>query len=427
MKNRLVGASLLVAACAFAASQSAAQPLTRPITTYIRVPTPSAEEIAEMHAQMAMGGIDAAWVIYLNPNGGTFDPGWPDDSQLNRSSVLSSTLGRSATIPAYPYGDASWQQVLTCVRDLYADFDVYVTDEDPGATPHMETVVGGSPGDIGLPWGVGGIAPSGCEPVPNSVQYVFPETYGAGGEQGICEAAGQETAHSFGLDHEYYCPDVMTYLYDCYVNKTFVDESHPCGEYGPRGCSCGNAQQNSYRWLMDTIGPHQASSPPSVTITNPEDGDTVAQGFDVTVNASDDGAITQVTLLVDGNEVDVADAAPWDTVAPADITAGDHTVEVRALDDAGEEASDTISVTVSSMAGGECGPLDPCPSGQSCVDGNCLDDGTDGSSGDSGGSGLDGKVGFDGGGCAVGPGRMSPGAIFFLAIVAVVLLVRRRR
>jgi len=289
----------------------------------------------------------------------------------------------------------------------------------------METVVGGGPWDIGLPGGVGGIAPSGCEAIPNSVQYVFPDTYGPGGEQGICEAAGQETAHSFGLDHEYWCPDVMTYLFDCYVNKTFVDESHPCGEYGPRGCSCGNAQQNSYRWLMDTIGPHQTASPPTVSIAAPGDGDTVGQGFDVAVEVND--AVTEVHLLVDGVEADAASAAPWDTAAPSDVAIGNHAVEVLAVNADGDEATDTINVTVSSTPGDECGALDPCPAGQSCVDGRCEDASSDGQvDGDVGGTLGDGKVGFDGG-CAVAPGNVPAGAIFVLAIVALVLASRRRR
>lgn len=426
MASRLVVGFLVAAS--FPAAAVAEEFAGRPITTYISVPTPSADEIADMHEEMLMGGADAAWVIYLNKNGGTFDPGWPDDSRMNRSSVLASVSGRTETLPAYSYGDASWQEVLDCVRDLYADFDVYVTDEDPGETPHMETVVGGGPWDIGLPNGVGGIAPSGCEPVPNSVQYVFPDTYGPGGEQGICEAAGQETAHSFGLDHEYWCPDVMTYLFDCYVNKTFVDEDHPCGEYGARGCSCGNATQNSYQWLMDVIGPAPDNRPPTISITSPADGDTVGTGFDVTVDATDDVGVSAVHLLVDDAEVDVANEAPWSTAASG-IAVGTHTIEARAFDVDGEQASATISVTVTDAPGDECGPLDPCGAGQTCEDGRCRDDGGivgDGDGGDGVGLG-DGKVGFEGGGCAVAPGTVPRFAILVLAVVAIVLAARRRR
>lgn len=403
----------------------------RPITTYVTVPTPSAEQIADMHEEMVMSHADAAWIIYLNPNGGTFDPGWPDESRENISSVLASVSGQTETVDPYPYGDASWQTVLDCVRDLYADFDVYVTDQDPGDTPHLETVVGGHPNDIGLPEGVGGIAPSGCEPVPNSVQYVFPRTYGAGGEQGICEAAGQETAHSFGLEHGYWCPDVMTYLWDCPDRKTFVDRDVDCGEYSPRNCSCSGSTQNSYQHLLRVIGPHPEIAPPTVSITSPDDGDTVGPGFGVTVDASDDGAIESVQLFVDGAHVQTANAPPYEFTAPDDLTAGEHEVEAHAFDDDGVEATDLITVIVSLEPGEECGPLEPCPVGQECVDGRCDGGGGDGIVGDADGGdgpGLDGdgQVGFQGGGCRVAPGGMPEAALLVLAIVALVLAARRR-
>jgi Big-like domain-containing protein len=421
--RRLVRAVLVVAACPLAARSAHAQVPDHPVTGYVTVPTVH-EDLVRYQEEAPMTHPGATWIIYLNRNGGRYDPGWPDDSQTNRSSVLSFTLGSGADIPAYSFGDASWQQVLDCVRDLYADFDVYITDEDPGDTPHMETVVGGSPGTIGLPPGVGGIAPSGCEPIPNSVQYVFPDTYGPGMEQGICEATGQETAHSFGLDHEYWCPDVMTYLFDCGVAKTFVDEDHPCGEYGPRDCSCGSPTQNSYQWLLTYAGAHPLVQPPTVSITSPGDGDTVAAGFQVSVDATDDGTIVGMDLVIDGATEDSATSPPWQLDAPGDLADGDHEVVARATDDDGETATDTIHVTVTSIPGDECGPLQPCGPGQSCVDGRCQDSG--GGDADADGASLgDGRVGFNGGGCAVARGEPEPG--LFLVGLAIALASRRRR
>ncbi len=422
MRSRLVAGAV---ALSIGGVASAAE--VRPITMALQVPGSSPEELAQMRDEMLMSHVDAAWVIYLNPNGGRFTAGWPDDSRANQSSVLSAVGMGSADLPAYSFGDASWQTVLGCVRDLYADFDVYVTDEDPGDTPHMETIVGGHPNDINLPGGVGGIAPSGCEPIANSVQYVFPETYGPGGEQGICEAAGQETAHSFGLEHQYLCQDIMTYLWDCPENKTFVDEYSPCGEYSPRNCSCGAAEQNSYQHLMDWIGPHPETTPPTVTITSPDDGETVSAGFGVAVDATDDGTITAVHLRIDDAEVEVDNESPYEFTSPGDLAVGDHVVEAVAFDDDGAEARDSITVTVEPGGGSECDDvLDPCPPGQECVDGTCRDDGIVGDGdGDGGGTGLDGKIGYRGGGCRVVPAGASRYAIVVLALVALVLFRRR--
>ena len=69
----------------------------------------------------------------------------------------------------------------------------------------------------------------------------------------ICETAGQETAHAFGLDHEFLCQDPMTYLVGCGA-KSFQDEYVPCGEFQPRECNCGTPTQNSVQSMYQLFG-----------------------------------------------------------------------------------------------------------------------------------------------------------------------------
>jgi hypothetical protein len=74
-----------------------------------------------------------------------------------------------------------------------------------------------------------------------------------------CETIAMEVAHAYGLDHEYLCKDVMTYLGGC-GSKSFVDKAAPCGEKKRRPCHDGAATQNSYRRLLEVLGARPAVS-----------------------------------------------------------------------------------------------------------------------------------------------------------------------
>ena len=313
-----------------------------PRTTYIRVPKVDAPRVGPqvMYARGAKN------VIFLNPNGGRYTPGWGDDAVGNVSSIVQWEVDMAP----YPYGDASWAQLLECMRALYLPFDVEVTDVDPGDSPHSEVVVSGHPTDIGMSNGVGGVAPMMCEAIPNAVSFAFPETYGDD-PIGICEAAGQESAHAFGLDHELLCSDIMTYNF-C-GTKSFVDEDSECGEYQARPCACGGDIQNSYQYLLEVLGPAPPKSdPPVVTILRPDEGEEVGPGFGVDVDVTDDGRILRVELRIDGLTVASRFAEPWSLDAPDDVAFGPHDVQVVAIDDTDIEGAAALQVEVTEDAGG---------------------------------------------------------------------------
>jgi len=96
--------------------------------------------------------------------------------------------------------------------------------------------------------------------------------------------------------------------------------------------------------------------PPSVSITNPNDGTTVSGTVMVAADASDDNGVTQVEFFVDGSSIGVdSDGSDgwftsWNTTSVND---GPHTVAVTATDTAGQTASDSISVTVDNSGSGE--------------------------------------------------------------------------
>ncbi len=324
-------------------------------------------------------------LLYINFDGGTYTPG-NNNSSTNTSSIINSTR------QIQPWGSSSQRAaVLSCIKDQFAPFNITVTDQDPGQTQHIEGVVAGSPQDIGMQSGVGGVSPFTCGVIDRSIAYTFAEVYGNATRE-ICETAAQEIAHSFGLDHEYLCEDPMTYLTGC-GNKMFRDQDVSCGEYSARSCQCGGSSQNSYQMLLTLLGaPTQGdTTPPQIAITQPSNGATVAQGFVVKANATDDVGVQKVELWVNGAKKATKTNAPWQFTTDASLAAGSHSLEVRAYD-ASNMSNAQISVTVDT-GNDPNDPNDPnnpnnpnqptpgdlgtsCMGGTDCTSGLCLSDGS---------------------------------------------------
>lgn len=336
----------------------------------------------------------APLIIYMNRMGGIYRPG-DNDARTNHSTIP----GFAAQVNPWNVSAAGWQQVMTCIRDQFARFNVTITDVDPGNVPHLESVVAGYPQDVGMGQGVGGVSPftDDCSTIPNSIVFTFAEVYGTA-YRDICETAAQEISHSFGLDHEYECRDPMTYLSGC-GPKTFQAAAVRCGEYSARTCTCGNPTQNSVAMLTARIGAHNA--PPTVAITAPADGATVRPGFTVDAGATDTGTVTRVELWIDGAQAGTDSAPPFSFTTSPTLADGPHALEVRAFDDGEATASSSIDVTVAAD------PTDPGP-------------------GSGSGSGSDDPITDEGdlsGGCSTG----GPGALSAGLLLAAAFLIRRRR
>lgn len=257
-----------------------------PRGVYVRGPDHAAPEHITPHALAA----PKHRVVYMNRHGGTFTPG-DSNSRTNRSSIVSYT----SSIPAWNVSEAGWLEVMDCMRELWAPFDVEITDIDPGDLPHIESVVAGRPQDVGMQSGIGGVSPFDCGIIETSIVFTFAQVYGTN-YRNICETAAQEVAHSFGLDHEYMCSDPMTYLYGC-GEKSFQDVAAPCGEYSARACSCGGSTQNSVELLLAYNGPRPGDPEP------PPRDDAVDQG-------------------ASGADHDPEDPEPTDPIDPADPAGG---------------------------------------------------------------------------------------------------------
>jgi uncharacterized protein (TIGR03382 family) len=303
-------------------------------------------------------------IIFLNKcvGGCTIFPG-NDDSRTNTSSVVAGTLGQTAFISEFAYGQAEWDEIVDCVTRVYEPYGIVITDQDPGSNvSHFEAIVAGTDDEINT--SAGGIAPASCGVIINAMTFSFANQGGQGGLSQMCWTVAQETAHAFGLDHEFLCSDPMTYLSDCGFDKTFQDINAPCGEFEARGCYCGGNTQNSHQFLLGHFGAGEVT-PPQVQVNRPADGAIVRSNFPFEVGAEDDIEVASVEFIINGAVVAELTSEPWVINAP-DGLSGEVRVEARATDNAGTQSSSAVvTVTVDDTSvdfGGECSADADCAS-----------------------------------------------------------------
>lgn len=276
-------------------------------------------------------------VIYLNKNGVTLQPG-TNDSRTNRSTLAT----QATTLPAWNVSATTWTATVNCMKELFAPFNVVVTETDPGTTtPHMEAVFGGSPTQLGMPNNVAGVSPftTDCSVIENSIVFTFTNVIPADARL-ACEIMAQEVAHSYGLDHELLASDPMTYL-DYTGNRTFKNQTASCGEDIARPCgingSTCRANQNSVTLLTERLGPKAGDLiAPTGSIISPSVGATVPPGFDIYVNAADNVAVTNAKLFVDNVQSDMqSGAGPFTFTTSTSLSEGRHTFKVEVADASG--------------------------------------------------------------------------------------------
>ncbi len=288
--------------------------------------------------------------IFLNRKGATLRPGG-NDSHKQTSSIVT----QPTTIHGWEVTDAKWTATVACMRETWAKFDVAITETDPGETPHVEALFGGSPADIGRPPSVAGIAPFAidCGVVENAIVFAFTDNLPAD-PQTVCEVMSQEIGHAYGLDHELDAADPMSYL--PYSGKrTFQDKGAACGEKTERPCGLGStacrAQQNSQQILLARIGAAGGDgTAPTLVIMSPAAYATVEPGFVVQTRALDDVGVTSVSLYVDGLKVDDRTAGPYEFTTDAALPPGSHTVMVEARDANENITVRELDVTISGDA-----------------------------------------------------------------------------
>jgi hypothetical protein len=330
--------------------------------------------------------------IYLNPclpNGCTITPG-TSNSINNRWQI-----GTTRTLTKFPYSDAVWQQVVSCMKDTFSPYVVEITTTDPAPANHFEIMIAGRPTDLGMSSGIGGVAPGGapCNSyINNALVFDFAAVWGTATEcdaacvEDICSTAAQEIGHAWGMDHVTENKDPMTY-FGYTGRRYFQNTAAPCGSDCVNGESpfgqtctgtnqqlhncvpCGGATQNSYNVIkaLFGLGP---GTPPTVKIISPKLGASVEPGFAVSAEPMDDsGMVQMVELRVDGQLIGSLTKGPFVWNTPATLGNGTHKVEVTAYDPHSTPGKTTIDVII----GPPCEKPADCPNDtDTCIAGRCV-------------------------------------------------------
>ena len=165
------------------------------------------------------------------------------DNAIDRKS---SVISQPSTITAFPHGDAIFNAAVACVRTVLAPYDVTIVTTDPGAVARREVILAGNSSNAGLGSGVWGISPwASGTPLDNVIAFAFAAEIGNSVDN-LCWTAAQQFGTLYGLDHEYYCPDINSYLSGC-GTKSFTNFAASCGEFSARTCNTNGqpATQNS--------------------------------------------------------------------------------------------------------------------------------------------------------------------------------------
>jgi len=393
----------LVSAVAGAESVGPGDPET-PSATGVRLAVPTPPELYTGRRAQISG------TIYLERcRGGCTVTQGANDARAMSSSIPDRP--GAYTISEYRNGsgqtgtqaDAEWGSLVQCMREVYSPYNITVTDARPAGTSYHLAIVAGLPQDIGLSSDILGVAPlaTDCSPQDNVISFSFanahPQTDMVGRVNNLCWTAAQESAHAFGLDHQYEyvtdkrsaCNDPMTYRADCGGQKFFRNQSASCGEFQTRPCRCGGTQ-NSHQKLLSVFDGGQSLIPaPSVAITTPRATDTVL-GMFVAASAGSRRGVSRVELWVNGFKWAEArgaafgpggqpNPAPYGIQVPASLPSSVVDIQVRAYDDIGLY---TESAPMTLTHGAPCESADACAKGQKCEEGRCFWDPPAGEIGD---------------------------------------------
>lgn len=281
--------------------------------------------------------------------------------------------------------DAEWNQVVQCMREVYSPYALTITDQLPApGTPYNEAIIAGKPGDVGEGADILGIAPlaNNCAAEQNVISFSFANQHPAYYRVlNVCWTAAQESAHAYGLDHEFQytdgtsaCNDPMTYRSDCGGEKFFRNRRADCGEDKVRNCKCSQTQ-NSHEMLLGIFGPGTAiTAAPAVTLTSPAATQgTIANGDAIHAKASSQRGVSHVEFYLNGSRwADLPGvafggfgqpASDYAFTLPDNVPDGVIDIQVIAYDDLGV-GSETPTVTVTK--GAPCTEASQCLKDQTC-------------------------------------------------------------
>jgi hypothetical protein len=298
--------------------------------------------------------------VFINYEGAFVSGG--DDSALDQLGCVEGGF----EYPAFLGSRVMATDVTEQVRAILAPFAVRVVDERPPEhLPYTMVLVGGLPQALALDDGVGGYA---CvidcdDAIGRETVLVFSEAIPE--PQALAQTIVHEVAHSWGLDHVAASDLVMnptTSGADRTLGDgcTALDEpaDAECAEHHALFCDEPNTQ-DTVAELYAVRGPGEPDlSPPHVELVSPRDGERVVPG-----------ELVRVEVVVEDDRPDfgwrlVVPELDWsqrgsETAVELRFPAGEHTVRVEAIDQAGNEAAVAVVLVVGEPEPGMNEPMSP--------------------------------------------------------------------
>jgi hypothetical protein len=305
-------------------------------------------------ATLAFALLAATRVLYLNFSDGheAFQLGDDDDAPTNRSAI-----GAKSDYPAFAPELAAGareeltRRVVAGVHRAFLPYDLQLATTRPAAGPYTMVVIGGGPGALGFESTVGGVAVLDCKNDNESnIVFVFPQALRLA-PAGLITTVAQEAAHSYGLEHSTNQSDFM-FPRISPTQERFADEVATIAG----APMCGVTIQNSHEKLLAVLGPWAGgpktladgtavdTEAPRVRFLTPSPDQMMEAPFTVTLDATDDGAVTQVELAAGAQRV-VLQGPPWRWTVPA-APDGPLTVSATAHDAWGNESTATLRVQI---------------------------------------------------------------------------------
>ncbi|MDX2092431.1 MAG: MYXO-CTERM sorting domain-containing protein [Kofleriaceae bacterium] len=304
-------------------------------------------------------------ILYVNdclPNGCTVTKNSANSALSNTSSIASGTVRMSP----YIHGQAHWDEVIACVRETFAPFDITVVTEDPGATPHYEVMAAGTSAELSSSiMNAGGIAPFISCNAQHDSMLVFVFANQTSDKTYLCAAIAHEAGHAYGLSHSLDPRDPMTYM-DLGSLKRWQNAAQTCGTETPENCRCFPSTQNSFRYLKDTFGLHPSLEDAALALDTPRDGMWVKPGFPIRAAFASPLDTLNASMSIDGGATMPSDVNILAWNAPASLTAGSHRVSVTATDYGDRTATATATVNIMQACGAGCAD------GFTCFGGFCV-------------------------------------------------------
>jgi hypothetical protein len=165
--------------------------------------------------------------------------------------------------PGFEGSFSQWAGIVDCVRDRFSPYGVAIMEQRPVEPGYLMVMIGGTAKHFEAANAISGeqaenaertgLSPFNGEVIPGAVVLVFAQTLN-NAPRAVCETAGEEIGHAYGLDHAMDCHDLMTYLPQCGTRR-FDDKTVPCGEQHARDCTRGGSYQNSHARLLELLGP----------------------------------------------------------------------------------------------------------------------------------------------------------------------------